>query len=85
MTRIVEAKLDLRELGLTHAKGKSDRCGGLHTGFVEIDEPVDLDALEAALQKLHEQVHQHGTQYVLNCREPGCLDALEAIGIECYS
>lgn len=84
MTLIAETELDLKRLGLIHAKGKNDKCEGRHAAEVEIDEPVDLDALDAALQKLHEIAHPHGTLLVGNCREPGCWDAQEAIDVERY-
>lgn len=82
MTLVVEAELNLKELGLTHAKGKNDKCDGLHTGEVEIDEPFDMDGLEEALQRLHEIAHPEGTLLFRNCREPGCWDAVEAINVE---
>jgi len=85
MTLIAEAELDLKKLGLTHAKGRNDRCDGHHTAEVEIDDPVDLDALERALQQLHELVHPHGALSVFYCMEPGCADAIGAISMEGYS
>jgi hypothetical protein len=85
MTLVAEAELDLKKLGLTHAKGKNDKCDGRHTAEVEIDDPVDLDGLERALQKLHELVHPRGTLSVFYCMNPGCRDALNAINVEGYS
>ena len=74
--------VDLAAAGLTHAKGKSDRCGtdghdipwDAVTGW---DNPdlTDAAAIAPALQSLHEQAHPHGAAYWQNCREPGCAEA----------
>jgi hypothetical protein len=82
MTLIVEAELNLKELGLTHAKGKNDHCDGLHTGKIEIDEPVDLDGVEKAFQILHETAHPQGALSFRHCFELGCREAWEALDYE---
>jgi hypothetical protein len=73
--------IDLKAAGLTHAPGKSDRCGQdghdipweAVTGW---DNPdlLDADEIAPALQKLHEQAHPDGAAYWQNCRERGCAD-----------
>jgi hypothetical protein len=85
MTLVLEADINLKQAGLAHAKGQNDKCDGVHTAQVEIDEPVSLDGLEIALQTLHEAAHPRGALSFRNCREPGCWDALEAIDVEGYS
>lgn len=79
--------LDLKEAGLTHARGKADKCGGQHqvaAPAVTIDlagaglvPREDLGALGEALQALHEQAHPQGTLYWASCRERGCALAAE--------
>jgi hypothetical protein len=84
-TFTVDAEIDLRKAGLAHARGKSDKCDGIHTTEVEIESLFDPDILDAALQKLHELAHPRGTVYVSNCQESCCRDALGAIGMEWVS
>lgn len=77
--------IDLKEAGLTHAKGKADKCEGRHTvpaaavtidlaeaGLVPLD---DLPDLGKVLQVLHEQAHPDSTQFWETCRERGCIEA----------
>lgn len=77
--------VDLKAAGLTHAAGKSDKCGGEH----ELDEKhvtgvigsswISVDGLEALFQRLHEQAHPDGAAYLENCREPACADAYDLL------
>ena len=74
--------IDLEAAGLTHARGKSDRCdGGRHdvdmASVVSLDDPgwTPTDGLPAVFQALHEQAHPEGAAYWENCREPGCSEA----------
>lgn len=78
--------VDLKAAGLTHAPGKSDKCGGYH----EVDETcvsadlatagwVPADGLEKVLQALHEQAHPDGTAYWENCLEYACAGARELL------
>ena len=82
--------IDLKEAGLTHAKGKADGCDGMHTvearhvtidlaaaGLVPADELWDHGKV---LQNLHEQAHPEGAQFWENCREPGCAEAADLWG-----
>jgi hypothetical protein len=73
--------VDLAAAGLTHAKGKSDRCGtDGHdidwTAIKDWENPdlIDFDAIGPALQALHEQAHPRGAAFWQNCRDPGCLE-----------
>lgn len=81
----------LAAAGLTHAKGKSDGCDGEHDidmlSVTAIDDPgwiceVDIQALDAAFQTLHEQAHPDGTAYWHNCREAGCGDAYDLLDVD---
>jgi hypothetical protein len=80
--------VDLAAAGLTHAKGKSDKCGGTHevdAQFVtrgDDDEWVSADRLVPLFQKLHEQAHPKGVLYWENCREQGCAEALALLSGE---
>ena len=80
--------IDLKEAGLTHAKGKADGCkDGQHPvpeEAVTIDladaglvPAADLPDVAGVLQALHEQAHPEGTQYWENCRERGCAEAAD--------
>jgi hypothetical protein len=82
-----EVAIDLKEAGLTHAKGKADGCGGQHkvpaaavsidleaAGLVPVAETPDY---ERVFQLLHEQAHPDGTLYAEHCRERGCAEAAE--------
>jgi hypothetical protein len=76
--------VDLRAAGLTHAKGKSDGCGGEHDideKFVVADVTgrVHADDLGPVLQALHEQAHPDGAAYFENCLEPACAGARELL------
>jgi hypothetical protein len=73
--------VDLKAAGLTHAPGKSDKCGGMHMvhgeAIADFEAPGLVDAYgpEKALQALHEQAHPGGPAYWENCRDPACADA----------
>ena len=74
--------IDLTAAGLTHAKGKSDRCGtDGHdvdmTAVTAVDDPdwTETAGLPAIFQALHAQAHPDGTRYWENCRGPGCAEA----------
>ena len=75
--------VSLEAAGLTHARGKSDKCNGEHDidmlSVVSLDSPdwLPADGLSAVLQLLHEQAHPEGTAYWENCTERGCADAAE--------
>ena len=78
--------IDLECAGLTHAKGKSDRCrGGQHdvsmASVVSLDDPdwTRTDGLPAVFQVLHAEAHPDGPSYWENCREPGCADAYDLL------
>lgn len=77
--------VDLAAAGLTHAKGKSDKCAGEHDiGWVSVtswenDELVIAGDLDPVLQALHEQAHPDGTARWEYCRERGCTDAAELL------
>lgn len=73
--------IDLAAAGLTHAKGKSDKCGTdghdvdwLSVTTWENPDLVETDAVATVLQTLHEQAHPDGAAYFQNCRERGCAD-----------
>jgi hypothetical protein len=80
--------VDLKAAGLTHAKGRSDNCGGEHA----VDEVhvtgvtgagwVPADGLEALFQRFHEAAHPDGSAYWENCREAACADAGELLNQE---
>jgi len=78
-----EVYIDLKSNGLTHAKGKNDKCDGDHPARVtENDLQCLLQELEpspeatAAAQKLHELAHPDGSVYIENCTEQVCADLL---------
>ena len=77
--------VDLEAAGLTHARGKSDRCNGEHDidvlSVTSIDDPdlTRVSELIPVLQLLHEQAHPDGTAYWYNCRESGCTEAIELL------
>jgi len=77
--------IDLEAAGLTHAKGKSDKCNGEHDidmlSVTAIDDPdlVRVSHLVPVLQLLHEQAHPEGTAYWHNCRESGCTEVSELL------
>lgn len=79
--------INLGSAGLTHARGKSDACGGAHPvsmlAVMEIDDPdlVDAGELGPVIQALHEQAHPDGCAYWENCRQPGCAEAYDLIMI----
>lgn len=79
--------IDLKEAGLTHVRGKADKCEGQHavpaaavtidlaeTGLIPVE---DLPDVGKVLQSLHEQAHPDGTQFWETCRERGCIEAGE--------
>jgi hypothetical protein len=75
--------IDLKLAGLTHAAGKSDKCGS-DGHNIDMDHVTDWNSsliepssLTPILQLLHEQAHPRGTQYWHNCRESGCTEAYE--------
>lgn len=81
--------VDLEAAGLTHAKGKSDRCNGQHDvdmlSVVSVDDEslTWADLVGPAIQRLHEQAHCQdgkGTLSWEKCREPGCVDIEWGIG-----
>jgi hypothetical protein len=75
--------IDLEAAGLTHAKGKSDKCNGEHgidmLSVLLTDDSglVRPDDLAPLLQALHEQAHPEGAAYWQNCRERGCAEMRE--------
>ena len=77
--------IDLAAAGLTHAKGKSDRCDGEHDvdmlSVTSLDDPdwTPAGGLPAVFQVLHEQAHPEGAAYWQNCREPGCAEAYDLL------
>lgn len=85
VTGMGTATIDLEAAGLTHAKGKSDRCDGKHDidmlSVVSLDDPdwTRTDGLPAVFQALHEQAHPGGAAYWLNCREAGCAEAYDLL------
>jgi len=81
--------VDLAAAGLTHAKGRSDRCGtGGHdiawTAVTDWENPdlVDVADVTPVLQALHEQAHPDGPAYWENCRLRGCAEAADVIAGE---
>ena len=84
MTSVIT--IDLKAAGLTHAKGKSDRCGTdghdiAWTAVTAWENPdlADTAAIAPALQVLHEQAHPDGAAYAENCREPGCAEIADLL------
>lgn len=80
--------LDLKELGLTHARGKSDKCGGSHEIHIdpdkieyEGDDPADIPAAQAALQRFHEKLHPGGSVFAGDCWDDDCQALAGALGI----
>ena len=78
--------IDLKAAGLTHAKGKSDRCDdGKHdvdmAAVTAIDDPdwTETAGLPAILQALHAQAHPDGAAYWDNCMLPGCAEAYDLL------
>lgn len=81
--------VDLKGAGLTHAPGKSDKCGGEHevdemfvTASLAASDWVPADGLEKVLQALHEQAHPDGSAYWDNCLEPACADAWQLLNAD---
>ena len=77
--------INLGAAGLTHARGKSDRCDGEHdvdmVAVTALNSPdwTDADALPGIFQVLHKQAHPDGTEFWDNCREPGCAQAYDLL------
>lgn len=75
--------IDLEAAGLTHARGRSDKCNGAHDidmlSVTGIDDPdlIRADDLGPVLQSLHEQAHPRGTARREYCRERGCAGMAE--------
>lgn len=82
-----EVTINLKQEGLTHAKGKSDGCDGKHEVTIDLfteglhadGDCLDNDVL-AVLQKLHEAAHPHGSVYIQNCLEAACTDVVYSLG-----
>jgi hypothetical protein len=76
--------VNLAAAGLTHAKGKSDKCGD-EGHDIAMDAVTDFadsglasrDDYDKILQDLHGQAHPDGTAFWENCRERGCAEAAE--------
>jgi hypothetical protein len=75
--------ISLEAAGLTHAKGKSDRCNGEHDvdmlSVIALDSPdwTATAGLPAVFQALHEQAHPDGPAYWDNCMLRGCAEAYD--------